>query len=57
VKISAKQAMIEKEEKKGKSQTYGVKIFLKLLDIETFSPCKDSLTSLIKAGKIRGLLL
>ena len=57
MKISAKQAMIEKEGKKGKSQTYGLKIFLKLLDIETFSPSKDSLTSLIKAGKIRGLLL
>jgi hypothetical protein len=49
--------MIKMEGKKGKSQTYGLKIFLKLLEIETFSPCKDSLTSLINAGKIRGLLL
>jgi hypothetical protein len=57
VKISAKRAMMKMEGKKGKSQTYGLKIFLKLLDIETFSPCKDSLTSLIEAGKIRGLLL
>ena len=38
---------MKQEKKKGRCQTYGLKVFLKPLDVEIFSPSREILTQFI----------